>query len=148
MPFMPDAPVLSLESVNALVPRLNVVIREQMGRRAILEAKLAALTTLLGNAPDGLEPDEGDSSEVARLKVEAHDLVVAYRQGWSDIEELGAVVKDPRRGLLDFYGRVEGELVWLCWQYGESEVSHYHRLEEGFPGRKEIARAVKQRLLN
>ena len=60
---------------------------------------------------------------------------------------MGAVVKDPRRGLLDFYGRVDGKLVWLCWQYGEDEVSHYHGLEEGFPGRKEIAHSIKQRLL-
>jgi hypothetical protein len=61
---------------------------------------------------------------------------------------MGAVVKDPRKGLIDFYGRVEGQLVWLCWQYGEPEVSHYHGLEEGFSGRKAIVHAVKQRLLN
>jgi len=145
---MPDAPVFSLESVNALVPRLNAVIGEQMGRRGMIEAKLAALSTLLGDTPEGLDPVVEDPEEIAKLRAETRDLVVAYREAWQELEDMGAVVKDPRRGLIDFYGRVDGQLVWLCWQYGEPEVSHYHKLEEGFPGRKAIVSAVKQRLLN
>jgi len=145
---MSDAPVFSLESVNALVPRLNAVIGEQLERRARIEVKLAALTTTLGTIPDSLDPQPDDGGEVGRLKTEVKDLILEYRAAWKELEEMGAVVKDPRRGLIDFYGRVDGELVWLCWQYGEHEVSHYHRLEEGFPGRKAIADAVKQRLLN
>ncbi len=145
---MPDAPEFSLESANALVPRLNAVIREQMARRGRIEVKLAALATLLGDTPDGLDPVAEDTPEVAALRALARDLVVAYREGWQELEDLGAVVKDPRRGLVDFYGRVDGQLVWLCWQYGEPEVSYYHGLEEGFPGRKAIEPAVKQRLLN
>ncbi len=145
---MPDAPVFTLESANALVPRLNAIVGEQLGRRTLIEEKLAALTALLGDAPDGLEPTDGDGSEVAALRAETKGLIDAYRAAWEELESLGAVVKDPRRGLVDFYGRVEGQLVWLCWEYGELEVSHYHALEEGFPGRKAIAHAVKQRLLN
>ena len=126
---MPDAPVFTLESVNALIPRLNALLAEQMQRRALIEAKLMAISTLLGDTPDDLEPVPSDSHEVARLREETKDLVVAYRDGWKELEDMGAVVKDPRRGLIDFYGRVDGQLVWLCWQYGEPEVSHYHGLE-------------------
>jgi hypothetical protein len=145
---MPDAPVFSLESVNALVPRLNAAVGEQLARRAEIERKLESLTELLGDAPADLEPDAHDSPEVARLRAEAKVVVVAYREGWSELEELGAVVKDPKKGLLDFYGRVDGQLVWLCWCYGEPEVAHYHGLEEGFPGRKPLAGPTKKHLLN
>jgi hypothetical protein len=145
---MPDAPVLSLESVNALIPRLSVVVGEQLARRSKIEVKLAALTTLLGNAPDDLDPNIGDSPDVARLRAEAKDLIVAYRTGWGELEQMGAVLKDPRSGLVDFYGHVEGHLVWLCWKYGETEVTHYHGLEDGFTARKAIAEAAKSRLLN
>jgi hypothetical protein len=145
---MPDAPVFSLESVNALVPRLNALLGEQMGRRGLIEAKLAALSTLLWDTPEVLDPVEGDTAEMARIRAETRELVLEYQAGWEELEEMGAVVKDPRRGLLDFYGHVDGQLVWLCWQYGESEVSFYHGLEEGFPGRKAIEKAAKQRLLN
>jgi len=145
---MLDAPVLSLESVNALVPRLNQVVGEQLERRAQIEARLASLTTLLGETPDGLEPQTEDPEEVARVRAEARALVLEYRAAWDELEAMGGVVKDPRRGLVDFYGRVDGQLVFLCWQYGEETVSHYHALEEGFPGRKAIEDAVKRRLLN
>jgi hypothetical protein len=145
---MPDAPVFSLESVNALVPRLNALLGEQMGRRGLIEAKLAALSTLLGDTPEVLDPVDGDTAEMARLRGETRELVLEYQAGWEELEGMGAVVKDPRRGLLDFYGHVDGQLVWLCWQYGESEVAYYHGLEEGFPGRKAIEKAAKQRLLN
>jgi hypothetical protein len=145
---MPDAPVFSLEAVNALVPRLNALVGEQIERRGRIEAKLSALSTLLGDTPDDLDPVAEDSDEVAALRGEARELVVSYRDAWRELEKMGAVVKDSRRGLLDFYGRVEGQLVWLCWQFGEAEISHYHKLEEGFPGRKPIEPAAKQRLLN
>jgi hypothetical protein len=145
---MPDAPVLSLESVNALIPRLSIVVGEQLARRGKIEVKLAALTTLLGGAPDNLDPTDGDDAEVAGLRAETKDLIVAYRTGWSELEQMGAVLKDPRSGLVDFYGHVEGQLVWLCWKYGETEVTHYHGLEDGFLARKAIADAAKARLLN
>lgn len=145
---MLDLPVLSLESANALVPRLNLVVGEQIGRRCIIELKLAALTALTGSMPDGLEPVEGDTEEVAQLRAETKDMIAAYRQTWTEIEALGAVVKDPQKGLVDFYGRMDGQLVWLCWQYGEAEVSHYHGIAEGFANRKVIESSDKQRLLN
>jgi hypothetical protein len=145
---MPDAPVFTLESANALLPQLNLIIGEQMQRRDLLEVKMAALTALLGKVPDALDPTADDLPEVADLRAEASALLAEYRRVWEEIEELGVVLKDPRRGLVDFYGHVDGKLVWLCWQYGEAEVSHYHRLEEGFPGRKAIVQAARQRLLN
>lgn len=145
---MPDAPVFSLESVNALVPRLNVVIGEQLARRSAIEVKLAELTSLLGTLPEDLDPEPGEEAEAVTLKAEARALILDYRAAWKELEEMGAVVKDARKGLIDFYGRVEGELVWLCWQYGEAEISHYHALEDGFQGRKAILNAVKQRLIN
>jgi hypothetical protein len=43
---------------------------------------------------------------------------------------------------------VEGEIVLLCWKYGEEAITHWHGLEEGFAGRKpideRIARAKKK----
>jgi hypothetical protein len=68
--------------------------------------------------------------------------------GWREVEDLGAVIKDPREGLVDFYGRVDGKLVWFCWKYGEEGVTHYHGLDEGFAGRKPILANMRSRHLN
>jgi len=56
-----------------------------------------------------------------------------------DIADLGAELKDPERGLIDFRTRYRGRDVYLCWQLGEgSRISYWHDLETGFAGRKLI----------
>ncbi len=47
-------------------------------------------------------------------------------------------MKDPQRGLLDFPSERDGEVVELCWLHGEHAVTHWHRIGEGFAGRKPI----------
>jgi hypothetical protein len=53
-----------------------------------------------------------------------------------EIEEYGCLFKGLELGLVDFPAKVDGEIVDLCWQYGEKEVTYYHGREEGFAGRR------------
>ncbi len=140
--------VFTLEAVNALVPRLSDVVGEQLERRAGIEALLMDLGRELGDVPERIVLDPADPSDVRAMKRDLVSKIEAYRAGWREVEEMGAVLKDARTGLLDFYGEVDGKLVWLCWKYGESECAFYHALEEGFSARKPIGASVKQRLLN
>lgn len=140
--------VFTLEAVNALVPRLQNVVGRQLQRRTTIEALLVRLGRELGDVPERIYMDPADPTEVRAMKRELVTKIETYRAGWKEIEEMGAVLKDPRLGLLDFYGEVDGKLVWLCWRHGESECAHYHALEEGFSARKPIDPSVKQRLLN
>jgi hypothetical protein len=141
-------PVLTIEAVNALVPRLNVLMASQMDRRTEIERRLEELARILGVVPDTIEVEDRDPAPVRVLKIELVERVARYQSAWSEIEEMGAVLKDPRTGLVDFYGLMDGKLVWLCWKYGEDGVSHYHGLDEGFSGRKPIAASIRQRHLN
>jgi len=78
-------------------------------------------------------------------------LVAAYRRRPTDpvareieallreIAELGAEVKDPEQGLIDFRTQRRGSEVYLCWKLGEGDrISFWHDLEAGFAGRKII----------
>ncbi len=143
-----NAPVYTLEAVNALVPRLNLIVGEQLLRRSEIETRLKELAEELGAMPEALTIDANDTPHVRSLKGNLMSRVEEYERGWKSLEEMGAVLKDPRAGLVDFYGRVDGKLVWLCWKYGEQEINHYHALDEGFSGRKAIAESVRARLLN
>lgn len=143
-----EIPVLTLEAANALVPRLNLVVGEQLLRRQEIEARLKELAEQLGHVPESLSEAADDSMQVKKLKGDLLVRVEEYERGWGPLDEMGAVLKDPRTGLVDFYGRVDGKLVWLCWKFGEEEVNHYHALDEGFSGRKAIAGGVRARLLN
>jgi hypothetical protein len=85
---------------------------------------------------------------VRRLK---HDLVARiarYERGWRKVQDLGAVVKDAQTGLVDFYGRIEGRVVWLCWRYGEDSLGYYHELGDGYAGRRMLSADVRKHLLN
>jgi hypothetical protein len=148
---MPDGdtpPVFTLEAVNALLPRLRAFMDEQMERRSEIEQRLEKLAKLLGGAPDNIQVDDGDPGPVRDLKHDLADHVSRYQAAWTELAAMGAVLKDPRAGLVDFYGQVDGERVWLCWKYGEDAVTHYHGLHEGFSGRKAIEPAMRNRHLN
>ena len=145
---MPEPTVFTLEAVNSLVPQLRTLIEAQIERRTGIESRLERLASMMGRVPDTLEPAHEDDAPVRDLKRDIAARVDTYRSGWRAVEDLGAVIKDPRLGLVDFYGRVDGKLVWLCWKYGEERVTHYHGLDEGFAGRKPILDTMRSRHLN
>ena len=54
------------------------------------------------------------------------------------IEASGCVVKDLDIGLVDFPALLGDEEVYLCWKLGEDSIDYWHRVEEGFAGRKPV----------
>lgn len=143
-----DSRVFTLEEVNGLLPQLTVVVKRQIERRSTIEGLLLRLGRELGDVPERIVIEPADSTDVRDLKRDLIRRIEEYRAGWREVEAMGAVLKDARTGLLDFYGTVDGKLVWLCWRYGESQVAHYHALEDGVAGRKPIAESMRFRLLN
>ena len=146
---MPSAPtVFTLEEVNSLLPQLKSLMAAQMDRRGEIESRLERLAGLLGTLPDTIEIEDRDPSHVRELKRELVERVEKYQSSWREIEALGAVLKDARAGLVDFYGHVDGKAVWLCWKFGEEAVGHYHDLDQGFAGRRPIEATLRHRHLN
>jgi hypothetical protein len=146
---MTDSPqVFTLEAVNALMPKLRTLVAAQMSRRGEIEDRLGELGKLVGAAPPSIVLTDDDTTQVRGIKRDLLARFERYQAAWREVEELGAVLKDPRMGLLDFYGRVDGKLVWLCWRHGEETVTHYHGLDEGFRGRRPIEPTMRHRHLN
>jgi len=139
--------VFSLEEVNALVPELTRIVREQLDRRQRIEAMLDALAEATGARGD-VTPRADDSPDVRRKKRELARSVDEYQRGWTRVEGIGGVLKDPREGLVDFYGKIDERIVWLCWKFGETQVDHYHPLDEGFSARKRIEESGRRYTLN
>jgi hypothetical protein len=143
-----EALVLSLEAVNALIPDLQRLVEGQLRMRATIQAALGKLAEELGDVPNAIVMSPDDSDEMRAYKQELVSQIERYRAGWRQVESMGGVVKDARNGLVDFYGRVDGQLVWLCWKVGEDEVTHYHALNEGFSARRSLKDSMKMRMLN
>jgi len=140
--------VFTISEVNALIPTLSLFVAQQLREQSRIEQGLAELTRLQGETPLTLEHADSDAPEVRRLKADLRRRVTRYEAGWSKVRELGGVVKDPQIGLVDFYGRVEGRVVWLCWRYGEDSLGYFHGLDEGYAGRRPISANVRKHLVN
>ncbi len=74
--------------------------------------------------------------EKANLAVER--ALDRFQKLIEEIEALGGTLRDYERGSIDFYGEVDGEIVYLCWQRGEAHVGHFHKLDEGFSKRRPL----------
>lgn len=140
--------VLTLEAANALVPELNDLVGGQLERREAIEVALTELARLTGQTRGDLTPRAQDDEEAREKKRDILARIDAYQRAWRRLDEMGGVLKDPARGLVDFYGRIEAKLVWLCWCYGEREITHYHQLDEGFSARKPIDAKARKNALN
>jgi hypothetical protein len=138
----------TLEEANALIPVLERIFRAQGELRTEIERRLGELASEIGEVPEDLTTTSADPPRVRRRKNDLAHRIAEYQAGWSELDTMGAVLKDPRLGLVDFYGEVDGELVWLCWRVGEAAITHYHKLREGFSNRRPIDEGAKKKLLN
>jgi len=55
-----------------------------------------------------------------------------------ELNGMGIQLKGPLEGLIDFPSYRDGELIELCWKLGEERVEHWHRIGEGYGGRKKL----------
>ena len=140
--------VFTISEVNALIPDLSDLVGDQLREQSEIEHGLAELTRLSGSTPPSLQAGADDPKHVLKLKRDLRERIERYEAGWARVQTMGGVIKDPRTGLVDFYGRVGEKLVWLCWRYGEDSLSHYHDLETGFAARRPLTENVRRNLLN
>jgi hypothetical protein len=127
----------TVEEANALVASLEL---EFAGVARVRSALLATIESLGGGdvaagiLQGEVEAPPGREAEVERLRGLAAEITASIER----LNGHGCLVKDLESGLVDFYALREGEVVFLCWQFGEPAVTHWHSLDGGFAGREPI----------
>jgi hypothetical protein len=121
-----------LGPLTDLLPRL----REWAERLGEVRSGLGRLTAFWG--PELGAPDHADHALAVRLATEEKNLVRRLDEGLGSLAAEGIEVKDLDAGIVDFYGLVDGELAYLCWQRGEPAVRFWHSLTSGFRGRRPL----------
>ena len=131
-----------LDEANAIVPRFQLLM-EKLQRGALrLNGEIEVLAREVGVEPSALTPDDLlRKRPAARALIEELDAIV------QEIEDSGAHLKDVQLGLVDFPAERDGEIVYLCWQFGEPEVAFWHRMEDGFSGRQPLPGSTPPRYL-
>jgi hypothetical protein len=120
------------EALATVRPLAEDLVAHRRAQREAQEARAELAGRIAGNGGD-LDP-----GTLAELQSEAQREAASLARCVARIQELGVLVKDLDRGLVDFPALRGDEEVLLCWQVGEDEVAYWHGLEEGFAGRRPL----------
>jgi len=127
--FTPEEANAALEEVRPLVEQMVEHRRahvEALARQESLEERIK------GNG-GGIPPATlADAAEDVERESQALAKTI------DEIDEHGAQVKDLDEGLIDFPALRGSETVLLCWKLDEDEIRYWHRVEDGFAGRRPL----------
>lgn len=120
-------------SANATLPLVSRIVTDllrlhPLWRQAVTEYELAQ---------DGADASN-ETDEARRARIAAGQLAGEIEACLDELEQVGCLFRGFEDGLVDFPSQHEGRVVCLCWQHGETEVSHWHELDAGFPGRQPL----------
>lgn len=124
--------IFSVEEANLLLP----LVRGEL-------ARLRALRKVIVGSQSQVDIEEmaGGQGKAARIEALLRRIerdVHAFHRATEELQAAGCELKDLDKGLVDFYGLVGGEVVYLCWMEGEDSVTHWHALDAGFNGRQKL----------
>jgi hypothetical protein len=118
----------TLAEANRMLETLTPLLRElQTARDQLVDSEAHELLSEAAPANGGGDP--GRQVGEAFLRV---------RSLLEQVERAGIVLRDVDRGLVDFPSLRDGREVYLCWELGEDEITHWHDLETGFGGRQPL----------
>lgn len=131
----------SVDEAERTLPLVKRIVRDIMKHYDDHENRLIERKKL------PLTPASGSTAEERAFQLEREMDVsreeVMRCQG--ELAAMGIELKDYHTGLLDFYSRYDGRIVFLCWKNDEDSLSHWHDLQAGFQGRQSITPANRQR---
>jgi len=139
---------VTLQEANGLLP----LVREHFFRIHVMLAHLQHLRNKLPKKPqkefvfdDSSETivvikKKGRSKKYKASAREIREIERLIERELNDLMRLGAVIKGLVPPHIDFLSVRNQEVIFLCWHGGESEIKHWHHLDDGSPFRHIIAK--------
>ena len=125
--------LFTVEEANALLPAVRTLTETIRENILQLRSQSQAIAR-----HEHLDPESTDFMDRLQQNAAIAQLVAAIKSCVEQIQSYGCICKGVEQGLVDFPCLLGAEVVFLCWQLGESTVSHWHRIEDGFPGRRPL----------
>lgn len=127
----------TVEEANQELPRVRRIVEQIAQLSALLpELEDQARIAEYDSKRDGAGSNHRDRHQQARDAVSGAELELL--KSVAQLNGMGIQLKGPLEGLIDFPSYRDGELVELCWKLGEDRVEHWHRVGEGYSGRKKL----------
>jgi hypothetical protein len=125
--------LFTVNEANALLPTVRPLIEGILENIRRLKNKSETVIR-----HQQLDPAATDLMDRLQQDDEIAQLVEEIKNGVEEIHNHGCICKGVEQGLIDFPCVLGTEVVFLCWQIGEPTVGHWHRVEDGFAGRRPL----------
>lgn len=127
------ARLFTVNEANELLPELRPLVEQIIEN--IRRLKSASETVI---RREQLDPEAPNLMDRLREDDEVARLIGQVQSSVDAINARGCICKGVEQGLIDFPCMLGAEVVFLCWQLGEPHVVFWHRIEDGFAGRKRL----------
>jgi len=137
-----DIKIFTLREANKRIPKIERDIKTfmSMSENATKYQDRLGVLELIGGTQEGTPHHEEFKEAQGRLS----RMVDDFNRLLKEIHDVGCLVKDLHRGLVDFYSKHDGRLIFLCWKLGEERIEYWHELDDGFVGRRHISELMKK----
>ena len=90
---------------------------------------------LLGDQLRAVISGERSTLSIEELQEQLNDFV-------TELSSMGCYYKDWnfQTGLVDFPALLDGEIVFLCWRSDEPNLRYFHKIEDGYSGRRPLSK--------
>jgi hypothetical protein len=125
--------LFTIEEANAILPLIKPGVEELLNTFREIRSEIEE-TAGQAKLPVG-SPDLAGRLQEKGVVPKLFDRVKTII---GRIHGYGCVVNGPEVGLVDFPCLYRNEIVFLCWKYGEPGIEHWHRIPDGFAGRRPL----------
>lgn len=127
----------TLDQANAMIPFIKTILKDIQKLKSDIDGLILTAENdgfdidQVMSSQDLTEAEESFRMELDDRADQIHDLML-------QMADKGIMLKDIDDGIVDFYTRIQGREAFLCWKWGENEITHWHDAKEGFSGRKNL----------
>jgi hypothetical protein len=125
----------TVEEANKALPLVKMIVSDIVRQCRIVDDLQERLSSVPKERGRATKTPYSEELAQSQSELEAEELKLAtYLE---ELRGLGVEFKGPD-GLCDFYSRMDGRDVFLCWRLGEPEVLYWHDLDAGYSGRQSL----------
>jgi len=120
----------TVEQAQSTLPLVRRIVSDLLDLHPRWRTAVAAF-----EAEQAVVSASGETPAARALRLEAGRLAGEIEACLEEFEQIGCVFKGFDSGLVDFPSMMEGRDVYLCWQFDEPRIAHWHEIDGGFAGR-------------
>lgn len=114
---------MSIDELNELIPELTLIFQRLIALRREINLRAKELERL------GHDPQSPRLPDLPRKILELRDRLEAtvadLEYELDKVGALGGILQDLDLGIVDFHHVLDGNEVFLSWQFGESAITHF-----------------------